>query len=179
MALLSRFRKVILSGVAATAVALPLVPVLTSPVAAAPVKATVATSAAKSAVSTSRRKTSSSRAAVRARRVLAVGYRYRGVPYRYGGSTPSGFDCSGFSSYVIRKALGKNIPRRASVQARAAHRISRSAARPGDLVFFHHGGRVYHVGIYAGGNKVLHAPRPGRRVSVQRIWTRGVFFGRF
>lgn len=179
MALLSRFRNVILAGVAAGAVALPIVPALTSPAAAAPAAPTVAASSAKTAVSTSRRRISSSRAAVRARRVLAVGYRYRGVPYVYGGSTPRGFDCSGFSSYVVRKALGKHIPRRASVQARASHRISRSAARAGDLVFFTHGGRVYHVGIYAGGNKVLHAPRPGRRVSVQRIWTRSVFFGRF
>jgi len=108
---------------------------------------------------------------------MSRGNALKGVPYRYGGSTPRGFDCSGFTSYVYRQA-GVHIPRTASAQRRAARYISRSSARPGDLVFFHHGGRVYHVGIYAGGNRVLHSPRPGKRVSTVHIWTRGVSFGR-
>jgi cell wall-associated NlpC family hydrolase len=108
---------------------------------------------------------------------MSRGLSLRGVPYRYGGSSPRGFDCSGFTSYVYRQA-GVGLPRTASAQRRAARWISRSNARPGDLVFFHRGGRVYHVGIYAGGNRVLHSPRPGQRVHVARIWTRSVSFGR-
>lgn len=181
MAMLSRVRTVVLSGTAALAVALPILPGAASPASAAPAKATVSSAAkarVSSAVTTKRSNPSSSRAAVRARKVLATGYRYRGVPYRYGGSSPSGFDCSGFTSYVVRHALGKNIPRTASAQRRALSYVSRGNARAGDLVFFSRGGRVYHVGIYAGNGNVLHSPRPGRRVGVQKIWTSSVSFGR-
>ncbi|MGV1005533.1 MAG: C40 family peptidase [Candidatus Nanopelagicales bacterium] len=177
MALLSRVRTVVLSGSVALAVALPVLPGTISPATAAPVTTTVS-SAAKSSVATRRSTPSSSRAAVRARAVLAVGYRYRGVPYRYGGSSPSGFDCSGFTAYVVRKATGRSLAHSASAQRRATTYVSRSNARAGDLVFFSRGGRVYHVGIYAGNNRVLHAPRTGRRVSTERIWTRSVSFGR-
>jgi cell wall-associated NlpC family hydrolase len=61
---------------------------------------------------------------------------------------------------------------------RKAKRISRSSARKGDLVFFRGGRGAYHVGIYAGGNKVLHSPRPGGRVGTVNIWSRNVSFGR-
>ncbi|NPC98912.1 hypothetical protein HOQ23_19330 [Nocardioides sp. zg-DK7169] len=57
-------------------------------------------------------------------------------------------------------------------------RISRGAARPGDLAFFHSGGSVYHVAIYAGGNTVGHAPGTGKRVSRASIWAGSVSFGR-
>jgi cell wall-associated NlpC family hydrolase len=116
--------------------------------------------------------------ATRAMTVMRVGESLKGVPYRYGGATPRGFDCSGFTSYVYRKA-GVTLPRRASIQRAAARRISRSNARPGDLVFFHDSrGRVYHVGIYAGANRTLHSGRPGTRVRTEPIWTRRVTFGR-
>jgi cell wall-associated NlpC family hydrolase len=57
-------------------------------------------------------------------------------------------------------------------------RISAGDARPGDLVFFTGSGGVYHVGIYAGGGAVWHAPRPGEGVQREQIWTSSVFYGR-
>lgn len=144
---------------------------------ATPVTASAPTAAAKATVVSADRKKKTSRAAAVRRSALSRGYGLRGVPYRYGGSTPAGFDCSGFTSYIYKKA-GKSIPRTASAQRRATTRISRSSAVPGDLVFFHRGGRVYHVGVYAGSGKVLHAPRTGTRVRTEKIWTSNVSFGR-
>jgi cell wall-associated NlpC family hydrolase len=117
------------------------------------------------------------RAAVRGSAVLAVAVRYLGTPYLYGGSSPRGFDCSGYTGHVFRQ-LGIALPRTAHQQMRATRRISRSQARPGDLVFFVSAGRAYHVGIYAGGGKMYDAPRPGRTVGKRAIWDAAVVYGR-
>ena len=101
----------------------------------------------------------------------------RGAPYRYGAVGPRAFDCSGYTRWVFRK-VGRHLPRTASAQARFAHHIRRAARRTGDLVFFSSGGHVYHVGIYAGHNRIWHAPRPGERVGLVHLWTRHVFYGR-
>lgn len=85
--------------------------------------------------------------------------KYVGVKYIYGGSMPSGFDCSGLTSYVYSR-FGVGLSRRASAQARQGVTVSRSALRPGDLVFFDtNGGHndVSHVGIYIGNNRFVHA----------------------
>jgi len=112
------------------------------------------------------------------KKVIAVADNYRGVPYRRGGTSPRGFDCSGYTQYVYAK-LGIALPRVADAQEHASHPVSRSSARPGDLVFYHSGnGYVYHVGIYAGDGKVWHAPVPGRSVEKVQISTRSVTFGR-
>lgn len=116
-------------------------------------------------------------AAPRAAGVLGIAQRYFGVRYRYGGTTPSGFDCSGYVGYVFRQ-VGIRLPRTANAQMHAVKRISRSQARPGDLVFFVSGGRAYHVGIYVGGNMMYDSPRPGRTVGKHPIWTSAVVFGR-
>ena len=108
-------------------------------------------------------------------RALKTARRYLGVPYRYGGSTPRGFDCSGYTRYVYAK-VGVHLPRRASQQRRAVKYVR--YPKPGDLTFFHSGGKVYHVGIYAGNHYVYHAPRPGQRVKRERIWTSHVTYGR-
>ncbi|HEU4947229.1 MAG TPA: NlpC/P60 family protein [Kribbella sp.] len=111
-------------------------------------------------------------------RVLREAARLKGVPYRYGGTTPRGFDCSGYTGYVYKKA-GKKIPRTSRQQYAATKHLSRAAAKPGDLVFFKSGsGSVYHVGIYAGGNMLWHSSRPGRPVAKAKIWTSRVAFGR-
>jgi len=109
--------------------------------------------------------------------ILAVAARYFGVPYRYGGTTPLGFDCSGYVRYVFAN-LGMYLPRTADEQLNATRRISRSNARRGDLVFFISGGRAYHVGIYAGDGYMYDAPRPGQDVKKQAIWSSAVVFGR-
>lgn len=111
----------------------------------------------------------------RASRALRQAKRYLGVPYVYGGNTPRGFDCSGYTRWVYNK-VGVKLPRRASEQRRATRYVR--YPKPGDLTFFHSGGRVYHVGIYAGNRYVYHAPRPGQRVKKERIWTRSVTYGR-
>lgn len=109
--------------------------------------------------------------------VLAIAARYLGIPYVYGGTTPQGFDCSGYTSYVYRQ-LGTSLPRTANQQMAASRRISRSQARAGDLVFFVSGGRAYHTGIYAGKNMIYDAPRAGKSVSKRAIWSADVVFGR-
>ena len=109
--------------------------------------------------------------------VLSIAARYVGTPYLYGGSTPNGFDCSGYTGYVF-KQLGISLPRTANAQLNATRRISRSAARPGDLVFFVSGGSAYHVGIYAGNGKLYDAPRSGKTVQKREIWDATIVFGR-
>ena len=92
--------------------------------------------------------------------------RYLGIAYRYGGTTPRGFDCSGFTQYVFRQ-VGVTLPRTADQQLRATTRISRSQARAGDLVFFLSGGSAYHLGIYLGNGKMIDSPRRGSVVTVR------------
>lgn len=85
---------------------------------------------------------------------------YEGVPYVFGGTTPSGFDCSGFTRYVYAK-VGINLPRTAQEQYRASVRITADEARPGDLIFFTKtyktSVRITHVGIYVGNGRMFHA----------------------
>jgi cell wall-associated NlpC family hydrolase len=109
--------------------------------------------------------------------VLAVASRYIGVNYRYGGTSPIGWDCSGAMGYIFNQ-IGVKLPRTANQQMLASKRISRSEARPGDLVFMVSGGSAYHVGIFAGGNQFYDAGRQGKSFSKRDIWTSNVVFGR-
>jgi cell wall-associated NlpC family hydrolase len=97
-----------------------------------------------------------------------------GIPYVYGGSTPAGFDCSGFTQYVFRKA-GISIPRTASAQQNAATPVS--SPKPGDLVFF--GSPAWHVGIYTGNGKMIDSPRSGKSTSERAIFSGVSGYGRF
>lgn len=114
----------------------------------------------------------------RGEKVMRVVRAQAGDPYSWGGAGPNRFDCSGLTMYVYKRAAGENLPHSSSAQVGRTKRISRAAARPGDLVFFHDGGGVYHVAIYAGHNTVWHAPGSGQHVTRARIWTGSVFFGR-
>lgn len=99
--------------------------------------------------------------------IIAIARRYLGVPYAWGGTTPRGFDCSGYVQYVYRKA-GHSIPRSAGAQYRALQHISRP--RPGDLVFFStYTAGISHVGIYAGNGRFIHSPRSGKVVSYAKM----------
>lgn len=82
---------------------------------------------------------------------------YIGVPYSYGGTTTSGFDCSGFIQYVFKKE-GKSLPRTTGQQYNMGKTVAKSALQTGDLVFFNTSGRgVSHAGIYIGANNFIHA----------------------
>ena len=70
-----------------------------------------------------------------------------GIPYKYSGTTPSGFDCSGFTSYVTQNVLNKDIPRIAAIQFKESKKIKRKDIHPGDFVFFKNGSNISHVGI--------------------------------
>lgn len=90
-----------------------------------------------------------------------------GVRYVYGGSSPSGFDCSGLTSWAWKQA-GVTLPRTASAQHQATARISKADLQPGDLVFYG-SGSVSHVAIYVGEGKIVQARKAGYPVEVQSI----------
>lgn len=102
--------------------------------------------------------------------VIAYAKRFLGVPYVWGGSTPSGFDCSGLTSYVYRNAVGVNLPRVSQAQRNVGTRVSRAQAQPGDMVNYSH-----HVGIYLGNGYMIHAPKPGDRVKIARVYGNPVY----
>lgn len=97
-----------------------------------------------------------------ARAALDFAYSKIGIPYLYGGATDAGYDCSGLTMRAWQ-AAGVNLPRRTYGQAEVGHRVGRDSLQAGDLVFFSNLG---HVGIYAGGNQMVHAPRTGKNVEV-------------
>lgn len=96
--------------------------------------------------------------------VLEVAARYVGVPYVSGGTTPDGFDCSGFVSYVYAQ-LGISLPRTSSAIKAAGTVISASEAQPGDLIW-----TPGHISIYAGGDQQIDSPRPGKTIQFRSIW---------
>ncbi len=112
--------------------------------------------------------TKSSSASSGGSKLLAEASKYIGTRYVYGGTSPSGFDCSGLVQYSLRK-LGVSIGRSASSQYSSGVGVSRNNLQPGDLVFFSRGGGISHVAIYAGNGQVLHAPRAGKSVCYQSL----------
>jgi cell wall-associated NlpC family hydrolase len=110
-------------------------------------------------------------------RALDVAQSKHGDPYRWGATGPNAFDCSGLTYYAFRH-VGRSLPRTAQAQYNRVRHISYAQLRPGDLIFFHYGSYVYHVGIYAGHWEIWHAPHTGTYVKLERIWTKSVWFGR-
>ena len=93
----------------------------------------------------------------------------KGSPYAYGGTTPRGFDCSGFTQYCFRNALGIELPRTAAGQAALGESVSMDELQPGDLLFWGSGSGVYHVGIYVEDGTYIHAAGTGKGVRVQTM----------
>ncbi len=96
--------------------------------------------------------------------------RYVGVPYKYGGQSPKGFDCSGLTAYVYKRH-GVKLPRSANKQARVGKPVKKPHLRAGDLVFFSTGKKrqVSHVGIYVGNDKFIHASSSGKKVTTASL----------
>jgi peptidoglycan DL-endopeptidase CwlO len=97
--------------------------------------------------------------------VVGIAMQYLGVPYRWGGADPSGFDCSGFAMYVYAK-VGVSLPHHAASQYGMGSPVSRDQLAPGDLVFFNGLG---HMGIYVGGGQFIHAPHTGDVVKISNL----------
>ncbi|MCJ1676539.1 C40 family peptidase [Streptomyces sp. APSN-46.1] len=110
-------------------------------------------------------------------KAVAIAASKKGSPYAYGATGPRRFDCSGLTLYAFRKA-GRVLPRTADQQYEHTRHIPRHQRAPGDLVFFPSGATIGHVGIYAGHNKIWHAPRPGTRVRLERIWIKNARYTR-
>jgi cell wall-associated NlpC family hydrolase len=93
-----------------------------------------------------------------------------GTDYHFGGGNPSeGFDCSGLVRYSFGK-LGVTVPHSTQMLYGEGHKVSKGSLRPGDLVFFNITGHgVSHVGIYSGGDKMVHAPSAGEKVREEKI----------
>lgn len=131
-----------------------------------PVRASTTTSrsAARAATTTTTATQAAVPQSVAGNAVLEIAARYVGSPYVSGGTTPAGFDCSGFTSYVYAQ-LGISLPRTSSGQKAAGTIVSRADAQPGDLIW-----SPGHISIYAGGNQQIDSPRPGKTVQFRAIW---------
>ena len=99
---------------------------------------------------------------------VRIALRQVGVPYRYGGSSPRGFDCSGLVHYSYAHA-GKTIPRTTAGLWAELAPVETRHIRTGDLLFFSIAGKMSHVGMYVGGGHFVHAPSTGRVVSVESL----------
>lgn len=117
--------------------------------------------------------------------VVSFAMQYLGYPYRYGGSSPKGFDCSGFVRYVYDQ-FGYSLNRTASAQMDNGTAVSMGELQPGDLVFFKKAGssasRASHVGIYIGGGEFIHASTSSTGVIISAMnsayYTTGFVGGR-
>lgn len=109
-------------------------------------------------------------------RVVTFAFDQLGKPYRWGAAGPHSYDCSGLTLAAWHTA-GVALPHNAASQYGSMAHVSRAELRPGDLVFFY--GPVSHVGVYIGGDKMIHAPEYGENVRVSSIDTQPIHgFGR-
>lgn len=125
-----------------------------------------ATQSTQATTTTSSQTATTSTASVSASSVISYAEQFVGVPYVLGGTSPSGFDCSGFVQYVYAH-FGVSLPRTSEAQSTIGSAVSVSSAQPGDLLFWGGQGSAWHVGIYVGGSSYIAAPTTGQSVAVK------------
>lgn len=104
--------------------------------------------------------------------LIAMAMKLRDIRYVRGGHDPAtGFDCSGFVRYVFAHAIGMQLPTNSASQFLAGLKVRRADMKPGDLVFFHTGGkrRISHVGIYISDGQFIHSPASGKSVQISSL----------
>lgn len=104
--------------------------------------------------------------------VLSRAVNVLGTPYVWGGSSPKkGFDCSGLVKYAFNDVADVDLPRTSNAMARGhGVKVAKGDLKPGDLIFFNiKSRRVNHVAIYLGNDRFIHAPRRGKRVSIDTL----------
>lgn len=111
--------------------------------------------------------------------IINTAKKFIGGRYVYGGSSPSGFDCSGFTQYVY-KQMGINIPRATGSQSNAGTRVSKSDLQPGDLLIFSNTYKAgpSHAGVYLGNGQFVHAANPSKGIRIDSI-NSGYYNGKF
>ena len=109
---------------------------------------------------------------VTGKKIVDKAEQYLGVPYKWGGTSPSGFDCSGFVYYVLR-SLGINASRTLASMYKQGTEVEKSELKPGDIVFFQNTYKagISHVGIYVGDGKFIHSPSSGKVVSYADLYS--------
>ena len=112
-------------------------------------------------------------ASQKATKVIELAKTKLGCPYNWGAEGPDSFDCSGFTYYIYKNVLGITLPRTSKTQSTYGTYVSKENLQPGDLVFFdnNYGSNINHVGIYIGNNEMIHSPRSGDVVKIQKIDT--------
>jgi cell wall-associated NlpC family hydrolase len=108
----------------------------------------------------------------RGQAIVATAQRYVGYRYRFGGTSPSGFDCTGFVYYVLNKA-GVPVGRNMYDQYNSGTRVSTANMQPGDLVYYSHTYKrgLSHAGIYIGNGKFINAANESTGVIVSNLWS--------
>jgi cell wall-associated NlpC family hydrolase len=103
-------------------------------------------------------------------KILAEAKRHTGALYKFAAAGPKRFDCSGFTMYVYRKAVGKKLPHKANSQQHYGKAVSKGSKQIGDLIIFRSGSHGTHAGIYAGGGYMYDSPHTGARVGKHKMY---------
>lgn len=105
--------------------------------------------------------------------IVDFALQYVGYPYVWAGNSPAGFDCSGFTQYVILNTVGLNIGHASGGQMSYGSWVDAGNLQPGDLVFFAgtFGSGISHTGVYIGDGQFVHAENPGTGVTISWLWS--------